>query len=54
MKREETEKNWKKKTSKLVRNWMILKETGRNRKKQEERGRKRKKQGETGRNSKKQ
>ena len=44
-------KNWKKKTPKTKRNWMILKETGRNRKKQEkkeETERNRKKQEETG------
>ena len=38
------QKNWKKKTQKTGRNWMILKETGRNRKKQEETGRNRRKQ----------
>ena len=64
MKREETgrsgkkRKNWKKKTPKTGRNWMILKETGINRKKQnkktEETGRNRKEQKETVRNSKKQ
>ena len=48
------QKNSKKKTPKNGRNWMILKETERNRKKQEETGRNRKKQEETGRNSKKQ
>ena len=37
-------KNWKKKTPKTRRNWMILKEKGRNRKKQEETGRNRKRQ----------
>ena len=38
------QKNWKKKTPKTRRNWMILKETGRKRKTQEETGRNRKKQ----------
>ena len=35
-------KNWKKKTQKTKRNWMILKEKGRKTKKQEETGRNRK------------
>ena len=43
MKREETEK-LEEKTQKTRRNWMILKERGRNRKKHKERGRNRKKQ----------
>ena len=54
MKREKNkkkQKNWKKKTPKTGRNWMILKEIG---KKQEETGRNRKKPKETVRNSKKQ
>ena len=41
-----TQKNWKKKSPKTGRNWMILKETGRT-------GRNRKKQEDTGRNRKK-
>ena len=54
MKQEETEK-LEEKTPKTGRNWMILKETGRNRrKKQEETGRNRKKEKETVGNSKKQ
>ena len=35
----EKQNNWKKKTPKTGRKWMILKETGRNRKKHEETGR---------------
>ena len=47
------QKNWKKKTPKTEGNWMILKETGRNRKKQKETRRNKKKPEETGRNRKK-
>ena len=44
MKQEVTEKLEEKKTPKTGRNWMILKETVRNRKKQEEIGQKSRKQ----------
>ena len=46
------QKNWREKTPKTGRNWMILKETARNMKKHEQAGRNRKTQEETARNSK--